>query len=160
MVRRLELWLLLLIARRICQIGRQLGSRTRIARQGLARKQRRPRLTVEGVRRRDGKIFFRPEKRNAKFLSRDQELRYTVHDSPDYYQLKVSVFNDDKKTDLIGETWVDLKEVVIPGGGQNDLWHNLSCKGKYAGEIRIEITYYDTRPKQEKPQQAKQLNAN
>jgi hypothetical protein len=91
---------------------------------------------------------------------RDQELRYTVHDSPDYYQLKVSVFNDDKKTDLIGETWVDLKEVVIPGGGQNDLWHNLSCKGKYAGEIRIEITYYDTRPKQEKPQQAKQLNAN
>lgn len=83
---------------------------------------------------------------------RDQELRYTVHDSPDYYQLKVSVFNDDKKTDLIGETWVDLKEVVVPGGGQNDLWHNLSCKGKYAGEIRIEITYYDTRPKQEKPE--------
>ncbi|RFU36092.1 hypothetical protein B7463_g185, partial [Scytalidium lignicola] len=86
----------------------------------------------------------------------DQELRFTVHDSPDYFQLKVSVFNDDKRTDLIGETWINLKEVVIPGGGQNDLWHNLSCKGKYAGEIRIEITYYDTRPKQEKPERAKQ----
>src|SRR5580700_2250720 len=83
--------------------------------------------------------------------SRDQELRFTVHDSPDYYQMKVSVFNDDKKTDLIGETWVNLQDVVVLGGGQNDLWHNLSCKGKYAGEIRIEITYYDSRPKQEKP---------
>ncbi|POS70640.1 hypothetical protein DHEL01_v210966 [Diaporthe helianthi] len=81
----------------------------------------------------------------------DQEIRFTVHDSPDYYQLKISVFNDDKKTDLIGETWVDLRDIVIPGGGQNDLWHNLTCKGKYAGEIRIEITYYDTRPKPEKP---------
>lgn len=39
----------------------------------------------------------------------------------------------------------------MPGGGQNDLWHQLGCRGKYAGEIRIEITYYDTRPKPEKP---------
>ncbi|KAI6248394.1 Ingression protein fic1 [Erysiphe necator] len=82
----------------------------------------------------------------------DQELRYTVHDSPDYYQLKVSVFNDDKKTDLIGETRIDLREIIVPGGGQNDFWHNLNCKGKYAGEIRVEITYYDTRQKQEKPE--------
>ncbi|EEH16968.2 hypothetical protein PABG_07055 [Paracoccidioides brasiliensis Pb03] len=79
----------------------------------------------------------------------DQELRFTVHESPDYYQLKVSVFNDDKKTDLIGETTIDLKNVVVPGGGQNDLWHGLQCKGKYAGDIRIELTYYDTRPKDE-----------
>lgn len=97
---------------------------------------------------------------NGNMFCRDQELRYTVHDSPDYYQLKVSVFNDDKKTELIGETWVDLKEVVIPGGGQNDLWHNLGCKGKYAGEIRIEITYYDSRPKQEKPEAVKQAGTN
>lgn len=74
-----------------------------------------------------------------------------MHDSPDYYQLKVSVFNDDKRTDLIGETWVPLDKVVVPGGGQNDLWHNLNCKGRYAGEIRIELTYYDTRPKEEPP---------
>ena len=80
----------------------------------------------------------------------DQELRFAVHDSPEYYQLKISVFNDDNKTDLIGETWINLQEVVVPGGGQNDLWHNLSCKGKYAGEVRLEVTYYDTRPKQEK----------
>ncbi|OJJ48727.1 hypothetical protein ASPZODRAFT_62030 [Penicilliopsis zonata CBS 506.65] len=76
----------------------------------------------------------------------DQELRFTVHESPDYLKLKVSVFNDDKKTDLIGETWVDLKDLIIPGGSQSDQWHPLQFRGRYAGEIRIEMTYYDTRP--------------
>ncbi|KAI9167626.1 Ingression protein fic1 [Paramyrothecium foliicola] len=80
----------------------------------------------------------------------DQELRFTVHDSADYYQLKLSIFTDDKKTDLIGETWIDLKGIIVPGGGQSDMWQNLSCKGKYAGEIRLEITYYDNRPKPER----------
>ena len=83
--------------------------------------------------------------------NRDQELRFTVHDSLDYYQLKISIFNDDKKTDLIGEAWVSLRDIIVPGGGQSDQWAQLSCRGKYAGEIRIEITYYDTRPKPEKP---------
>ena len=80
---------------------------------------------------------------------RDQEMRFTVHDSPDYNQLKVSVFNDDRKTELIGETWVALDQIIVPGGGTNDLWHSLNCKGRYAGDIRIELTYYDTRPKPE-----------
>jgi hypothetical protein len=44
---------------------------------------------------------------------------------------------------------MDLKEVIVPGGGQNDIWHQLQFKGKYAGEIRVELTYYDTRPKDE-----------
>lgn len=38
---------------------------------------------------------------------------------------------------------------MIEGGGQNDIWHGLQCKGKYSGDIRIELTYYDTRPKSE-----------
>ncbi|KAI2630060.1 hypothetical protein GGS21DRAFT_212650 [Xylaria nigripes] len=80
----------------------------------------------------------------------DQELRFTVHDSPDYFQLKLSVFNDDKKTELIGESWIDLRDIIVPGGGQSDQWHNLNCRGKYAGNIRIEMTYYDSRPKPEK----------
>lgn len=82
---------------------------------------------------------------------RDQELRFTVHDSPDYYKLKLSTFNDDRRTDLIGETWIDLKEVIVRGGGQHDGWHSLNCKGRSAGEIRMEITYYDTREREEKP---------
>ncbi|KAI1662600.1 hypothetical protein F4813DRAFT_384186 [Daldinia decipiens] len=80
----------------------------------------------------------------------DQELRFTVHDSPDYYQLKLSVFNDDRKTELIGETWIDLRDIIVRGGGQSDQWHSLNCRGKYAGEVRIEITFYDSRPKAEK----------
>lgn len=84
-------------------------------------------------------------------MLRDQELRFTVHDCPDYYQLKVSVFTDDKRTDLVGETWIDLKNIIIPGGGQADQWQQLNCRGKYAGDIRLEITYYDSRPKPDKP---------
>ncbi|KAF2106831.1 hypothetical protein BDV96DRAFT_590540 [Lophiotrema nucula] len=97
------------------------------------------------------------DKRGGQTPRWDQELRFTVHDSPDYHNLKVSVFNDDKKTELIGETWVSLENVLTPGGGQSDTWHPLNCKGKYAGDIRIELTYYDTRPKAEKaPAERKQ----
>ncbi|KAI9805689.1 MAG: hypothetical protein M1833_005182 [Piccolia ochrophora] len=89
------------------------------------------------------------DKRGGQTPRWDQELRFTVHDSPDYNQLKVSVFNDDKRTDLIGETWVNLDQVVVRGGGRADGWHGLNCKGRYAGEIRIELTYYDIRPKED-----------
>ncbi|KAF1808417.1 hypothetical protein P152DRAFT_364841, partial [Eremomyces bilateralis CBS 781.70] len=93
------------------------------------------------------------DKRGGQTPKWDQELRFTVHDSPDYYSLKLSVFNDDKRTELIGEAWVSLDDVVVPGGGQSDMWQNLGCKGKYAGDVRLEITYYDTRPKPEKPKE-------
>lgn len=63
----------------------------------------------------------------------------------------MSVFNDDKKTELIGEVWIDLRDIIVPGGGQSDQWHQLTCKGKYAGEVRLETTFYDSRPKPEKP---------
>ncbi|OQN97162.1 hypothetical protein B0A48_17259 [Cryoendolithus antarcticus] len=89
------------------------------------------------------------DKRGGQTPRWDQELRFTVHDSPDYYTLKVSVFSEDKRTDLIGEAFVSLSDVVIPGGGKRDVWQGLNCKGKYAGEVRIEMTYYDSRPKPE-----------
>ncbi|KAK0362934.1 hypothetical protein LTR59_011684 [Friedmanniomyces endolithicus] len=90
------------------------------------------------------------DKRGGQTPRWDQELRFTVHDSPDYNNLKISAFSEDKKTDLIGEAWVSLADVLVPGGGKADRWQGLSCKGKYAGEIRIELTYYDSRPKPEK----------
>lgn len=43
-----------------------------------------------------------------------------------------------------------MSAVIVPGGGTNDVWQTLTCKGKYAGEIRLELTYYDTRPKPER----------
>ncbi|KAJ5119133.1 hypothetical protein N7526_010770 [Penicillium atrosanguineum] len=79
----------------------------------------------------------------------DHELRFTVHQSPDYYRMKLSIFNDDKRSDLIGEAWVDLQNLIIPGGSQNDHWHVLQSRGKYAGEVRLEMTYYDTREQDE-----------
>lgn len=87
-------------------------------------------------------------------IYRDTELRFTVHDSSDYYSLKLSVFSEDKKTDLIGEAFVDLTTVIVPGGGTNDVWQGLTCKGKYAGEIRLEFTYYDSRPKPDRPRRS------
>ncbi|KAK4628354.1 Ingression protein fic1 [Fulvia fulva] len=94
------------------------------------------------------------DKRGGQTPRWDQELRFTVHDSPDYYTLKVSVFSEDKRTDLIGEAYVSLNDVVVPGGGKSDQWQGLNCKGKYAGEIRIEMTYYDTREKPDKQHEA------
>lgn len=41
----------------------------------------------------------------------------------------------------------------MPGGGKADLWQGLNCKGKYAGDLRIELTYYDTRAKPEKAEE-------
>ena len=85
----------------------------------------------------------------ANTSTRDQELRFTVYESLDYTKLKVSVFNEDKRTDLIGETFIDLAAVLLRGGGQADAWHDLNSKGRYAGQIRIELTFYDRRPKDE-----------
>jgi hypothetical protein len=78
-------------------------------------------------------------------------MEFTIYDSPDYYVMKVSVFDSNKKTDLIGETFIDLREIVIPGGGGDKIfiWHKLHYTGKYAGEIRIKTKYNDTKPNQE-----------
>lgn len=77
-----------------------------------------------------------------------------MYDSPDYRKLKVSLFNDDKKCDLIGETWIQLDDILERGGGQHDKWHTLHCKGRYAGEIQLELTFWDSRPKAERPEGA------
>ena len=89
------------------------------------------------------------DKRGGQTPRWDQEIRFTVHDSPDYHNLKISIFSEDKRTDLIGEAWVSLENILNPGGGKADLWQGLNYKGKYAGELRLELTYYDTRPKPE-----------
>ena len=140
---------------RTCRTGRQLESKTLIVLLGWGRRPRRLQPMSAVDRRPSGKPDARPAppplKRELTDHHRDQELRFTVHDGPDYYQLKISVFTDDKRTDLVGESWIDLKNIIVPGGGQGDVWQTLSCRGKYAGEIRLEITYYDIRPKPDKP---------
>lgn len=39
--------------------------------------------------------------------------------------------------------------MVRRGGGQADSWHDLNARGRYAGQIRIELTFYDSRPKED-----------
>lgn len=60
----------------------------------------------------------------------------------------MSVFNDDKRTDLIGETTIRIDQILVPGGGTDDGWRGLKCKDKYAGEILVELTFWDLRPKE------------
>lgn len=116
---------------------------------GLEKKPTRLILTIVVARLQDGQCFdYQSTSCTMLIVQRDKELRFDVYDSSDYYKLKVSVFTDDKrKTYLVGETWIDLVQVIRPGGDRNDAWHNLNYKGKYAGEIRIEMSYYDSRPR-------------
>lgn len=69
-----------------------------------------------------------------------------MRNSPDYRTLKITVFNDDKKTDLIGECSLRLDRILVAGGGTDDGWRGLKCKDKYAGEILVELTFWDMRP--------------
>jgi hypothetical protein len=48
---------------------------------------------------------------------------------------------------LIGETTLRLDLILVPGGGTDDGWRGLKCKEKYAGEILVELTFWDLRPK-------------
>lgn len=133
-------------------IERLWGSKIPIAQLGSGKRPRRLAPTCVEAKRPNGKTLVVRERWQTVFrltLCRDQELRFTVHESPDYFRLKLSVFNDDKRTDMIGETWIDLQDLIIPGGSQSDQWHTLQFRGKYAGEIRLEMTYYDTRPEDE-----------
>ncbi|KAG0634889.1 hypothetical protein HOY80DRAFT_490546 [Tuber brumale] len=85
----------------------------------------------------------------------DKELRFYIRDSPDYKTLKITVFNDDKKADLIGETTLKIDKILVTGGGINDGWRELRCKGRYAGEILVELTYWDNLNKKEPPVEKK-----
>lgn len=75
-----------------------------------------------------------------------------MRNSPDYRTLKITVFNDDKRTDLIGECSLRLDKILVTGGGTDDGWRGLKCKDKYAGEILVELTFWDMRPT---PEQAR-----
>ena len=44
---------------------------------------------------------------------------------------------------------VKLDGILVKGSGTDDGWRVLKCKDKYAGEIHVELTFYDMRPKDE-----------
>ncbi|KAK6336542.1 hypothetical protein TWF696_002091 [Orbilia brochopaga] len=93
-----------------------------------------------------------PDKRGGQTPKWDAERRFPVHDSADYRNLKIVIFTDDKKTELIGETVINLDKILdTAGGGQSDGWHQCKCRGRYAGDIRVELTFWDERPRETAP---------
>ncbi|KII95371.1 hypothetical protein PLICRDRAFT_170031 [Plicaturopsis crispa FD-325 SS-3] len=63
--------------------------------------------------------------------------------------MKVSCFADDpREPDLIGETMVDLTEVLTKG--ETDEWFTLMNKDKYCGEVYLELTFWSNEAPPEK----------
>ncbi|KDQ64759.1 hypothetical protein JAAARDRAFT_202049 [Jaapia argillacea MUCL 33604] len=52
--------------------------------------------------------------------------------------------DDPREPDLIGETTVDLSEVLSKG--ETDEWFTLMSKDRYAGEIYLELTFWSNEP--------------
>ncbi|KAL0073272.1 hypothetical protein J3Q64DRAFT_1754563 [Phycomyces blakesleeanus] len=60
-------------------------------------------------------------------------------------KMRVQLFDDDsKREDLISEGEVDLTNVLA--GGEQDDWFPLTYKGRAAGEIYLELTFYAAHP--------------
>ncbi|KIJ56506.1 hypothetical protein M422DRAFT_22670 [Sphaerobolus stellatus SS14] len=66
-------------------------------------------------------------------------------------KMHVSCFADDpREPDLIGETDVDLTEVLTKG--ETDEWFTLMNKEKYCGEVYLELTFWSNeKPPEKKP---------
>ncbi|KIM91010.1 hypothetical protein PILCRDRAFT_811523 [Piloderma croceum F 1598] len=64
--------------------------------------------------------------------------------------MKIQCFADDpREPDLIGETMVDLTEVLTKG--ETDEWFTLMNKDKYCGEVYLELTFWSNeRPPEKK----------
>ncbi|KAF5096105.1 hypothetical protein D0Z00_002895 [Geotrichum galactomycetum] len=78
----------------------------------------------------------------------DSEVRFTLTPGPQNKELKLSVLDEtDGKPELIGDALIPLKEALEsnPVDGYDD-WHQLTYKGKYAGEVYLEMTFYPTTP--------------
>ncbi|KAF8897340.1 hypothetical protein BD779DRAFT_368600 [Infundibulicybe gibba] len=56
--------------------------------------------------------------------------------------------DDPREPDLIGETTVDLTEVLTKG--ETDEWFTLSNKDKFAGKVYLELTFWSNEPPPEK----------
>ncbi|KAK3816658.1 MAG: C2 domain-containing protein [Benniella sp.] len=68
----------------------------------------------------------------------DHEVRLEVH--PGQLNMLVSVYDDGKKNELIGEGNLLLHEVIDKG--ELDVWFPIKLDGTSAGEIYFELTFY------------------
>src|SRR5579862_432143 len=87
------------------------------------------------------------DKRGGQSPFWDHETRFPIpiNAGQEYQTLKVTVFSDDSKDPiLVGDASIDLKSVYKDG--EFDEWVELKFKGRYAGEIYLEMTYYSEAP--------------
>ncbi|KAG9284031.1 hypothetical protein G9A89_022805 [Geosiphon pyriformis] len=83
----------------------------------------------------------RTDKRGGQHPEWDEEIRFQLLDEPSNKKMKIQVYNEDKREhDLIGETVVELDEVLKKG--EWDDWFLLKFRNKDAGEIFLEMTFY------------------
>lgn len=75
-------------------------------------------------------------------------MRFNLRDNSEQKQLKLTVLDkNDSKPELIGDTVLDLQPVFDSNPRDGfDQWHELTYKGKYAGEVYLEMTFYPTKP--------------
>lgn len=66
----------------------------------------------------------------------------------EHRSFKLSVLDEnDSKPELIGDTTISLEEAFTSSPSRGyDAWHELKFKGKYAGEVYLEMTFYPARP--------------
>ncbi|CAH7681901.1 expressed protein [Phakopsora pachyrhizi] len=65
--------------------------------------------------------------------------------NPGVRELRVAVYADDPRDpDLIGEGKVDLSDTLKKG--EFDDWVTINNKGKYQGEVYLEMTFYSAKP--------------
>lgn len=78
----------------------------------------------------------------------DEEARFELREGPQNRLLKLSVLDEtDTKPELIGDTVIQLKPAYDSNPVEGfDEWHELTYKGKYAGEVYLEMTFYPARP--------------
>jgi hypothetical protein len=86
--------------------------------------------------------------RGGQVPSWDHEVRFEVMDVFDQKTLKLSVLDEnDFKPELIGDTIIKLDKAFTSHPSQGyDEWHELQFKGKYAGEVYLEMTFYQAKP--------------
>lgn len=75
-------------------------------------------------------------------------MRFELTEGPQNKTLKLSVLDEtEARPELIGDTVIPLEDVLRTTPDQGyDEWHPLSYRGKYAGEVYLELTWYSLRP--------------
>lgn len=74
----------------------------------------------------------------------DHETRFAIRTDDDHSALKLCVFDQvGNNVDIIGESLIPLEPALNSSPRKGfDSWHKISLKGRYVGEVYLEMTFY------------------